>query len=213
MRYPNFSEERKLLRKGYKRVVGIDEVGRGPLAGPVMAAAVIIDSKFKFQNSKLEIKDSKKLTPRKREELYKILTNHPQIKWGIGRVSEKVIDRINILEATKLAMERAVKNLDKRHNKQADFLILDGNFKINTNINQKSIIRADNIVLSCSVASIIAKVTRDRVMQRYDKKHPQYGFSRHKGYATRLHLKMLKKYSFCPIHRVSFKPVKRIKEA
>ncbi len=225
MKYPNFSEEKKLWKKGLKRVIGIDEAGRGPLAGPVVAAAVMTNSKFKInptgnrrrqQNSKLKVNDSKKLNPRKREELYKILTNCPQIKWGIGRVSEKVIDRINILEATKLAMKRAVINLEKRTRRRnrkksksrlTDFLILDGRIKIDLDIPQKSIIKADGKVFSCAAASIIAKVTRDRMMYRYDEKYPQYGFLKHKGYATKLHLKMLKKHGPCPLHRKSFRPV------
>ena len=154
--FPNFNEERKLGRKGYNRVVGLDEVGRGSLAGPVMAAAVMIKPiRGRFVQIR-GIKDSKKLSPKKREELYKLIIKNPQIKWGIGRVSERVIDKINILEATKLAMERAVKKLEKKLKKKADFLILDGRMRINLDTPQKSIIRADDKVISCSIASIIA---------------------------------------------------------
>jgi len=237
----NLKEEKKLWKKGYERIVCLDESGRGPLAGPVTAAAVtILPAKIKNQsfdklridpersrtgqklkinpsiNSGLtlsevegvknllkEVKDSKKLTPKKRERIYNILVNHPQIEWGIGRVRNKVIDRINILEATKLAMKRAVKKL----NKKPDFLILDGNMKINSSVPQKSIVKADEKVFSCAAASILAKVTRDRMMKRYHKKYPQYGFDQHKGYPTKLHRKMLKKYGPCTIHRKSFKPV------
>ena len=208
--FPNFNEERKLGRKGYNRVVGLDEVGRGSLAGPVMAAAVMIKSiRGRFVQIR-GIKDSKKLSPKKREELYKLIIKNSQIKWGIGRVSERVIDKINILEATKLAMERAVKKLEKKLKKKVDFLILDGRMRINLDTPQKSIIRADNKVISCSMASIIAKVTRDRIMQRYSKKYPQYGFFSHKGYATRLHLEALKKRGSCRTHRKSFKPIRSI---
>ncbi len=230
MRYPNFSEEKKLWKKGFKKVVGLDEAGRGPLSGPVVAAAVLIKSIRKIRAKFVDIrdvKDSKKLSPKKREKLYKILINHPQIKWGIGKASEKVIDKINILEATKLAMKRAVKNLEKKYSRgririksrakrkslrcsYAEFLILDGRMKLDLDILQKSIIKADNKVFSCAAASIIAKVSRDRMMRRYDKKYPQYGFSRHKGYATKLHLKRLKKYGPCSIHRKSFRPVKKL---
>ena len=165
----------------------------------------LLNLKFKIQN--LKINDSKKLTPRKREKLFKILTNPPaggpQIKWGIGRVSEKVIDKINILEATKLAMKIAIQKL----NKKPKFLIIDGNFKINSSISQKSIIKADEKVFSCASASILAKVSRDRMMERYHQKYPQYGFDQHKGYPTKLHRKMLKKYGPCKIHRRTFKPV------
>jgi len=208
----NLKIEKKLWKGGYKRIAGLDEAGRGPLAGPVVAAAVIIKKlKSKFQISKSlmkEVRDSKKLSSKKREEIYKILIENKNIEWGIGRVSEKVIDKINILEAAKLAMKRAVKNLEKKLNKKINYLILDGNFKIDLSIPQKSIKKADNKVFSCALASIIAKVTRDRIMDRLDKKYPQYGFSQHKGYPTKFHKKMLKKYGSCKIHRKSFKPIK-----
>jgi len=201
MKYPNFREEKKLWRRGYERVVGLDEVGRGPLAGPVVAAAVIIIKNLKLKIKNLPIRDSKKLSPKKREEFYKILTKNPNIEWGIGRVSERVIDKINILEATKLAMGKAINNLKSK----IDFLILDGNFRIKTKIPQKSIVKADEKVFSCAAASIIAKVNRDKLMMRYHKKYPQYGFDKHKGYPTRLHRLMIKKHGFCKIHRKSFR--------
>ena len=215
MKYATFQVEKKLWRKGFKRTAGLDEAGRGPLSGPVVAAVVLLKNpKFKVKNVKLqfkiqnlEIKDSKKLSPKKREEIYKILTNHPAIEWEIGRVSEKVIDKINILEATKIAMKRAIKKLKKK----PDFLILDGNFKINLPISQKSIIKADEKVFSCAAASILAKVSRDRIMVKYHKKYPQYKFAQHKGYPTKLHLRMLKRYGPSKIHRKSFKPVKTCK--
>jgi len=207
MKYPTLQEEKRLWKKGYKRVACLDEAGRGPLSGPVIAAAVIIKPCLKWKFKHLQIKDSKKLTPKRRKELYKILIKHPDLKWGIGRVSEKVIDKINILEATKLAMKRAVEKLSKKPN----FLILDGKMKLDLPISQKSIIKADEKVFSCAVASILAKVTRDRMMERYHQKYPKYGFDRHKGYPTKLHRKMLKKYGPCKIHRKSFKPVKTCK--
>ncbi len=213
MKHPNLTEEKKLWKKGYKRVACLDEAGRGPLSGPVVAAAVMIkipNFKFQIPKSLKEVKDSKQLTPKKREEFYRVLTNPPaggpQIEWGIGRVSEKVIDKINILEATKLAMKRAI----KRFKRKPDFLILDGNFKINLSIPQKSIIKADEKVFSCAAASILAKVWRDRLMLRYHKKYPRYGFDKHKGYPTKYHFKMLKKYGPCVIHRKSFKPVEKL---
>lgn len=179
----------------------LDESGRGPLCGPVVAAAVMI-KKFPISNFQFSgINDSKKLTAKKREEFYKILTKHQQIQWGIGRVSEKVIDKINIFQATKLAMKKAVQKLKKKPN----FLILDGKIKLNLPVPQKSIVKADEKVFSCMAASIIAKVTRDRIMQRYHKKYPSYGFDKHKGYPTKYHRKMLKKYGRCAIHRLSFK--------
>jgi len=235
MTTPNLKEEKKLWEKGFKRVAGLDEAGRGPLCGPVVAAAAILNSKIKNpykaepsgfrQKSKLqikiqnlEIKDSKKLSSKKREKLYQILTHSDFIEWGIGRVSEKVVDKINILEATKLAMVRAVKNLEKKllynisHGRRkrsiVDFLILDGNFGVDLPLPQKSIIKGDEKVFSCAAASILAKVYRDRIMERYDKKYPRYGFSKHKGYPTKFHIKMLKRYGPCRIHRRSFRPIK-----
>ncbi len=193
----NLKNERKLWKKGYKCVAGLDEAGRGPLAGPVVAAAVSIRTNPGLR----QVKDSKKLSPKQREECFKLLTKHPQIKWGIGRASEKVIDRINILEATKLAMKKAVLKLGVK----PDYLLLDGNFKIDVDISQKAIVKADEKVFSCAAASIIAKVTRDREMERLHKKYPQYGFDRHKGYPTKYHYKKLRKNGLCKIHRKSFR--------
>lgn len=214
MKYPNFNEEEKLWRKGYKIVIGLDEAGRGPLAGPVIAAAVSVSPKLKIKNFN-GVKDSKKLTAKQREYFYKILTTHSQIKWGVGRVSEKVIDRINILEATKLAMLKAIADLERKIKKipknftKIEFLILDGNFKINSKIPQKSIIKADGKVFSCAAASIIAKVTRDRIMLNYHRKYPQYGFDRHKGYPTRAHIRNIEEYGICGIYRKTFNPISR----
>ena len=233
---PSLAPERKLWKKGYKKVVCLDEAGRGPLAGPVVAAAVAINPKFKalnpkqIQNSKfkfpkrvlnlgfrilsLKLRDSKKLSQKKREEFYKLITKSPVIEWAIGRVSEKVIDRINILEATKLAMKRAINNLKSKIQNskfKIDFLILDGRMKLDLPLPQKAIVKADEKVFSCALASILAKVTRDRIMMRYNKKYPRYRFDLHKGYPTKLHRWLLKKYGPCRIHRKSFGPVRTCK--
>ncbi len=206
MKYPNFKEENKLYKRKLYIVVGIDEAGRGPLAGPVVAASSIIKTKNILY--KKNIRDSKKLTSKKRLEIYNLLIKDPKIEWGIGIVSEKIIDKINILEATKLAMKKSILNLEKKiQPKKINFLLLDGNFKINTDLKQKSIIRGDDKVFSIAVASIIAKVTRDKIMEKYHKRYPLYGFNRHKGYGTKLHFKTLKKYGPCKIHRKTFKPV------
>lgn len=223
MKYPNFQEEKKYWRKRYKLVTGLDEAGRGPLAGPVVAAAVTLKKTGGKPLFSFKIRDSKKLSPKKREKFYKILTKHPNIEWGIGRTSERIIDKINILEATKLAMKKALKVLEKKVKNQKphnfydrrkysiiDFLILDGKMKLDLEISQKSIVKADEKVFSCAAASIIAKVTRDRMMKKYHQKYPQYRFDRHKGYCTKYHLKMLKKYGPCKIHRKSFNPVLKI---
>lgn len=208
MKYPNLNEEKKLWRKGHKIVIGLDEAGRGPLAGPVVAAAVMIKEP-RIKGILKDVKDSKKLTSRKREEIFKALKQIPEVEWGIGRVSEKVIDRINILEATKLAMKRAVKNLKLGTYNLKPYLIIDGNFPINLKTPQKSIIKADEKVLSCSLSSIVAKVTRDRMMLRYHKKYPEYCFDRHKGYPTRLHRQMLEKHNSSVIHRMTFTILKK----
>jgi len=199
---PNFSEEKKLWKQGYKLVAGLDEAGRGPLAGPVVAGAVLLlNQKLKIKD--LGVDDSKKLSAEKREEIYNIITKHKDIKWGAGIVSEKVIDKINILQASKLAMQKAVESLGV----EPDSLLIDGNFKIYCATNQKSVVKGDAKVFSIAAASIIAKVTRDRLMQKYHKKYPQFGFDKHKGYPTALHVSNLQKFGPCKIHRKTFYPV------
>ncbi|KKT25631.1 MAG: Ribonuclease HII [Parcubacteria group bacterium GW2011_GWA2_43_9b] len=213
LKLPNFKEEQKLWQQGYDFVVGLDEVGRGPLAGPVIACAFCFykkqnaQAKLKTQNSKLKnlenIKDSKKLSANQRAKWFEFLTTHLDVKWGIGIVSEKTIDRINILEATKLAMKRALENLKI----EADYLLLDGNFLLDDLlINQKAMVRGDEKIWSCAAASIIAKVTRDRLMVKYHQKFPQYGFDSHKGYGTRQHFAAIQQHGPCAIHRLSFAP-------
>ncbi len=209
MKYSTLNEEKKLWEKGFRAVVGIDEVGRGPLAGPVVACAVCAKPGL-AQLFKIKLRDSKQLTPKQREKLCPILTTHPAIEWGIGSVSPKLIDKINIYQATKLAMKKAVQDLQRKLKKNSiDFLIIDGTMTLEKiQISQKAIVKGDEKVFSCAAASIIAKVTRDRIMLRYHKKYPQYGFNKHKGYGTKLHFKMLKKHGSCPIHRHSFAPVR-----
>ena len=207
---PNFREEKKLSKKGYKFIIGIDEVGRGPLAGPVVACAFCFDFGTKpgfLKEARLlsSIRDSKQLSHKKREEIYKLLKKDSNIEWGIGRAYPQMIDEINILQATKLAMKRAVINLKKKiktHNRE--FLLIDGNFGIDISIPQKSIIKGDQKVLSISAASIIAKVTRDRLMVNYHKKYPQYCFDKHKGYGSQLHRDLIKKHGRCSLHRQTF---------
>jgi ribonuclease HII len=206
MKYPNFNEEKKLRKQGFECIAGLDEAGRGPLAGPVVAGAVIIQNFQSIYNDPIfkEIKDSKQLSAKQREYIYKNLIKNKNIKWGIGIVSEKMIDKINILEATKLAIQKAITNL------KCDYLLIDGNFKIKTNIPQRSIVKGDQKVMSIAMASIIAKVTRDRIMQKFHKKYPKYQFDKHKGYGTSLHIKMIKEFGACPIHRKTFRPITEI---
>jgi len=222
MKYPNFQEEKKLWKSGYRYIAGVDEVGRGSLSGPVVASAVVIDynlisenfknlktgskkEKQNFEKLLKEAKDSKKLSSYKREELFKIIKNCSEIKWGIGKVSEKIIDKINILEATKLAMEKAIKNLEKKYFLDIDFIIIDGKIKLERiNVLQKSIIKGDEKVFSCAMSSIIAKVFRDDIMKKEDKKYPYYNFSKNKGYPTKEHREKIKKQGPILIHRKTF---------
>ncbi|HLD70640.1 MAG TPA: ribonuclease HII [Negativicutes bacterium] len=212
MNYPNFSEEKKLWQKGYECVVGLDEAGRGPLAGPVVAAAITVQQNTNHKFQITNVNDSKRLSEKRREEFYEVLTKHPDIVWGVGIVSEKEIDRINILQATKLAMQKALENLYSKytslHKKSiGDFLLIDGNFAIKTEIPQRSIIKGDAKVFSIAAASIIAKVTRDRIMRQAHEQYPVYGFDKHKGYGTAAHIASLKKFGASDIHRRSFYPV------
>ena len=217
----------KKRKKKFKYVIGIDEAGRGPLAGPVVVVAVMIHLKSQIsnlktttQNSKLnkmfkelKIKDSKQLSLKRREEIFKLLKKHPQILWGRGMVSAKVIDRINIWEATKLAAKRAIFNLEKKIGKKLPkkktLLIIDGNLKIESGFCEEPIIKADQKIPECILASIFAKVIRDRLMEKYDKIYPEYNFKKHKGYPTKEHKRLITKYGACKIHRRSFRGVGR----
>lgn len=207
---PTFNYENKLTNFGFSNICGIDEVGRGPLAGPVVAAAVIISSKLINKSGGFEkIKDSKKLSAKQREKWHKFLTETEGVKWGIGIVSEKIIDKINILEATKLAMLEAIEKLAMRSAGRPDFLLIDGNFTLEKlDLNQKAVPKGDTKIISVAAASIIAKITRDRMMLKYAEKYPEYHFEKHKGYGTALHCEMIKKYGPCAIHRRSFEPIK-----
>jgi len=191
--------EEKTGAKGFSIIAGIDEAGRGPLAGPVVSGAVILPVSF----SVIGITDSKKLTRKKRELLYKeIYTNALSV--GVGIVEPKEIDSINILQASLFSMSLAVKDLSI----QPQYLLIDGKFPIPSDIPQESIIKGDSLSISIGAASIIAKVTRDRLMHRYHEKYPQYGFDRHKGYPTLAHRQAVKEFGPCPIHRRTFKGVR-----
>jgi ribonuclease HII len=193
--------ERKFKRKGYNLIIGVDEVGRGPLAGPVMAAAVTLKT-VRFKN---RIDDSKKLTPSQREHAFGEIVN--KSVFGIGIINEKVIDRQNIAVATRMAMEQAISGLiDKlkpNHRKHIHILV-DGNVKLDIDLPFTNIIRGDSKSKSIACASILAKVIRDRIMFLYDRIYPQYGFLRHKGYPTKEHRTALKRFGPSLIHRTSF---------
>lgn len=185
--------------QGFLRIAGVDEVGRGPLAGPVMAAAVILPPGLQIPG----IDDSKKLSPLKREILFDVITAKA-LAIGTGTVEPEIIDSINILQATRLAMLNAVRQLSP----PPDFLLIDGITPINTTISQKTVKKGDSLSLSIAAASIIAKVTRDRLMTEMDRLYPGYGFAGHKGYGSALHLEAIRKLGPSPIHRLSFGGVK-----
>ena len=188
--------ENELYESGIKYIAGIDEVGRGPLVGPVVTAAVILPKDFYDER----INDSKKLTEKKRELLYDVIMENA-VSVGIGISSEDVIDDINILEATKKAMIEAVNNLSVK----PEHLLIDA-VKLNVDIPQTSIIKGDAKSESIAAASVIAKVTRDSMMYELDKKYPMYGFGNHKGYGTKKHIEAIEKYGIIKEHRKTFAP-------
>ena len=193
--------EKAAKAKGYTWIAGTDEVGRGPLAGPVVAAAVILP-----ENADLpEIKDSKKLSEKQREQL-DILIKQQAISWCIAELDEKEIDAVNILEASRLAMKNAVNGLSQ----SADFVLVDG--LPNPRITQPSeaIVKGDNRSISIAAAAIIAKVYRDNLMDKYDKQYPGYGFAANKGYPTEEHIQGIIKQGPCPIHRMTFRPLSEL---
>ena len=191
--------EKKAFQKGFSRIAGIDEAGRGPLAGPVVSAAVIFPISLQISG----VSDSKKLSPRQRDYLYEKIYDLA-VSVGIGIVDPLEIDRINILQAALLSMAMAVENLAP----QPDCLLVDGTFLISSALPQEAIPKGDALSVSIAAASIIAKVTRDRLMERYHQDYPLFGFSKHKGYPTKAHKQAIQQFGCCPIHRKSFKGVK-----
>ncbi len=200
----DFGLEKKLFNRGYKLIGAIDEAGRGPLAGPVVAACVVFGPNFKIDDELKKVNDSKKVRAKDREELYQVIIKK-YLAVGIGVCNNKTIDKINILQASFLAMKKALGQIKQK----PEFIILDGKFKIpNLSIAQAAIIRGDETIFSIAAASIIAKVARDRLMMLLHQSYPNYCFDLHKGYGTKLHLERLKQFGPCPIHRLSFKSVK-----
>ncbi len=187
--------ENRCLEEGYSLIAGVDEVGRGPLAGPVCAAAVILPAGVEIDG----VDDSKKLTEKKRELLYDVIAENA-VAWSVAFVEPEIIDEINIRQATHLAMENAVKNLSG----QPDFLLVDGNDKIPFSVPSAYIVKGDAKSLSIAAASIMAKVTRDRYMVEMGKEYPEYFFEKHKGYGTAAHMEAIRKYGLTPLHRRSF---------
>jgi len=189
------SYENTLYNNGTELIAGVDEAGRGPLAGPVVAAAVILPKGIFIE----KLNDSKKLSQKQRDVLFDII-REKAVSYGIGIVDEKCIDEINILNATKKAMDIAISKLTP----QPQTVLLDAIELSNLKIPQISIIKGDQKSISIAAASILAKVTRDRILVEMDSIYPQYGFSKHKGYGTGEHIAAIKKYGICPIHRVSY---------
>jgi len=194
MRRHLLRHEKRLNKAGYCLIAGVDEAGRGPLAGPVVAGAVILLETVFEQ----VIDDSKKLSAKRRELAYAEILQKAHV--GVGIIGEKTIDDINIYQATIRAMQLAIANLPR----QADYAIIDGNMNVPLSCPAESIIKGDSKSLSIAAASIIAKVTRDRIMKKFHIEYPQYGFARHKGYATLAHRNAIRQYGISPIHRRSF---------
>jgi ribonuclease HII len=222
MQKSSFELEKKLFSDGYEIIIGIDEAGRGPLAGPVVAGAVCVKNFGHPMSKEFDlIRDSKTLSEKQREKMFDFVHEHFYV--GVGIIDHNAIDRVNILEATYLAMKSAINDLTRNVERgtQGDMryairdmrkiILVDGNKKIpNLSLEQKAVVNGDKIIKSISAASIIAKVTRDRLMLEMHAKYPQYHFDRHKGYGTKAHLDALQKHGPCPIHRQSFAPVKRL---
>jgi ribonuclease HII len=194
--------ESSLCEKGYSRITGVDEAGRGPLAGPVVAAAVTIPPGVVIRG----LDDSKKLTPARREELFDDIAASGAL-CTVGIIDNYTIDKVNILKASLMAMRKAVASLEQ----QPDFVLVDGNYTIpNLDIPQFALAGGDAICASIAAASIIAKVTRDRIMDKYQELYPEFSFSCHRGYPTRKHIEELREYGPTDIHRRSFRPVEEI---
>ena len=228
-----FKLEKQFLQKGYNLIIGIDEAGRGPLAGPVVASACVYKklTEFNFSSQKKDdknteitqegkllnlIRDSKTLSEKQRESLYDFIQENFFV--GVGICDQVTIDRMNILQASLLAMKKALSDLKKNQKEylikakeQRIMVMVDGNQKIPyLSLEQKTVIGGDKVSKTIAASSIIAKVTRDRIMRSMHQKYPVYGFDTHKGYGTQKHLSALKKYGPCEIHRKSFRPVKLV---
>ena len=199
---PDLELETALRKAGHAQVAGIDEAGRGPLAGPVVAAAAILPSGFECP----DLNDSKKLSAKKRETLYQLLTNTPGLHWASASCSCEEIDELNILRATHLAMRRAAEALDTT----PDHCLIDGLPVKDFPLPYDAVVKGDGKSMSIAAASIIAKVTRDRTMREIDAEYPAYGFARHQGYGTKEHLEALRTHGPCRHHRRSFQPVAQL---
>lgn len=199
---PDFSHELAWREKGYVRVAGVDEAGRGPLAGPVHVAAVVLPDGYELEG----LHDSKQLSEVVRESLFEQLTGSAEVEWSLVVMEVEEVDRINVLEATREGMRRAVRGLAV----EPEVVLVDGLEVPNFGWRQEALVKGDARSLSIAAASVIAKVSRDRYMREIAKEFPQYGFERHKGYGTAAHLEALRKYGACRHHRISFAPVAQL---
>ena len=203
-----FLHERELLARGCRRLAGVDEAGRGPLAGPVVAAAVVFPVAWILEGIPVplrELNDSKQVSESRREEFFRWLTDHAEIQFHIAESSPAEIDAVNILQATHRAMNRALEHLKPA----PDHVLVDGLSVKSMRLPQTPLVKGDSRSYSIAAASILAKVTRDRVMQEAEAQWPGYGFARHKGYPTADHLEALRRLGPCPIHRRSFAPLRQ----
>lgn len=192
-----YQYERQAWRDGFEFVAGVDEAGRGTLAGPVVVAAVILPHELFLEY----LNDSKQVTEKRREILFQEI-REKALCYSVSVIDNEIIDKINILQATKLGMHRAIEQLK---NPKPNKILIDA-VKLNLSIPSLSLIKGDSLSASIAAASILAKVTRDHLMQEYDKKFPEYGFAKHKGYGTKEHLRAIEKFGACPLHRLTFKP-------
>lgn len=207
MVFPDIELEKKLWGKGYKYVVGIDEAGRGPLAGPVSAGAVVINSEDMVIPL---VRDSKKMSEKQRLEVFEEI-KEKSLAWGVCMIDNETIDALGIQEAVKIAMKSALKQVEDMLKSKADYLIIDGsNVESIEGYSLEKIKKGDLKHYSISAASILAKVTRDEYMKEVSKKYPEYGFEKHVGYGTKVHMEALKEYGPCKIHRRSFAPVRKL---
>ena len=196
-----YKYEKELYKQGIEYIGGVDEVGRGPLIGPVVACCAVLPKGFKLEG----LTDSKKLTEKKRDEYYEYLVNH--VVYGIGIVGPDIIDDINIYEATKVAMYEAIENVRKQVN--LEYVLIDA-MPLSLDIPTNSIIKGDAKSISIAAASVIAKVTRDRMMIELDKKYPMYGYAKHKGYPTKKHVEAIKEYGLIEGYRKTYSPIKEM---
>lgn len=205
MEIDNWAYEKELFEQGINIIGGVDEVGRGPLNGPVVTACVVLPHDFVLEG----LTDSKKLTEKKRDKYYDYIIEHATC-YAIGECSAEEIDKYNILEATEIAMKRAIDKVKKQI--ELEYVLIDGNMKMNLDIPYKSIVKGDFKSISIAAASVVAKVTRDRMMYELDKKYPMYGYKKHKGYPTKAHIEAINKYGLIEGYRKTYGPVKDIIE-